>query len=89
MIVITIGAVIVASIVVSLLTFWLPDGVDDFAQEPDLEHASSSRSSRCAWTLMYFALAQGRSASTGRRTRGVLASATAAERRPDVPLSAE
>ena len=87
-IVITIGAVIVASIIVSLLTFWLPDGVDEFARSL-ISNTVVVPFIACAWTLMYFALAQGRSAAPRRRARGVLASAAAAERRPDVPLSAE
>ena len=61
-IVITIGAVIVASIIVSLLTFWLPDGVDDFARSL-ISNTVVVPFIACAWTLMYFALAQGRSAA--------------------------
>ena len=59
-IVITIGAVIVASIIVSLLTFWLPDGVDEFARSL-ISNTVVVPFIACAWTLMYFALAQGRS----------------------------
>jgi hypothetical protein len=62
-IVITIGAVIVASIVVSLLTFWLPDGINEFARSL-ISNTVVVPFIACAWTLMYFALAQGRSAAT-------------------------
>jgi hypothetical protein len=61
-IVMTIGAVIVASIIVSLLTFWLPDGVDEFARSL-ISNTVVVPFIACAWTLMYFALAQGRSAA--------------------------
>ena len=61
-IVITIGAVIVASIIVSILTFWLPDGINDFARSL-ISNTVVVPFVACAWTLMYFALAQGRSAA--------------------------
>ena len=61
-IVITIGAVIVASIIVSLLTFWLPDGLDEFARSL-ISNTVVVPFMACAWTLMYFALVQGRSAA--------------------------
>jgi hypothetical protein len=61
-IVITIGAVIVASIVVSLLTFWLPDGINEFARSL-ISNTVVVPFIACAWTLMYFALAQGRTAA--------------------------
>ncbi len=61
-IVITIGAVIVASIIVSLLTFWLPNGIDEFARSL-ISNTVVVPFIACAWTLMYFALAQGRSAA--------------------------
>ncbi len=60
-IVMTIGAVIVASIIVSILTFWLPDGIDDFARSL-ISNTIVVPFIACAWTLMYFALAQGRAA---------------------------
>lgn len=56
---ITIGAVIVASIIVGLLTFWLPDGVDSFVSDL-ISNTVVVPFVACAWTLMYFALAQGR-----------------------------
>ncbi|MEP7334309.1 MAG: glycerophosphoryl diester phosphodiesterase membrane domain-containing protein [Actinomycetota bacterium] len=59
---ITIGAVIVASIIVGLLTFWLPDGVDSFASDL-ISNTIVVPFVACAWTLMYFALAQGRTAA--------------------------
>ena len=59
-IVITIGAVIVASIIVGLLTFWLPDGVDSFVSDL-ISNTVVVPFVAIAWTLMYFALAQGRS----------------------------
>jgi hypothetical protein len=59
-IVITIGAVIVASIIVGLLTFWLPDGVDSFVSDL-ISNTIVVPFVAGAWTLMYFALAQGRS----------------------------
>jgi hypothetical protein len=59
---ITIGAVIVASIVVSLLTFWLPDDVDTFVSDL-ISNTLVVPFVAVAWTLMYFALAQGRTAA--------------------------
>jgi hypothetical protein len=59
---ITIGAVIVASIIVGLLTFWLPDGVDSFVSDL-ISNTVVVPFVAVAWTLMYFALAQGRSAA--------------------------
>ena len=57
---ITIGAVIVASIIVGLLTFWLPDGFDSFVSDL-ISNTVVVPFVAVAWTLMYFALAQGRS----------------------------
>jgi hypothetical protein len=62
-IVITIGAVIVASIIVGLLTFWLPDGVDSFVSDL-ISNTLVVPFVAVAWTLMYFALAQGRTVAT-------------------------
>jgi hypothetical protein len=59
---ITIGAVIAASIVVSLLTFWLPDDVDTFVSDL-ISNTLVVPFVAVAWTLMYFALAQGRTAA--------------------------
>jgi len=59
---ITIGAVIVASIIVGLLTFWLPDGVDSFVGDL-ISNTVVIPFVACTWTLMYFALAQGRTAT--------------------------
>ena len=59
-IVITIGAVIVASIIVGLLTFWLPDGFDSFVSDL-ISNTVVVPFVAIAWTLMYFTLAQGRS----------------------------
>jgi hypothetical protein len=61
-IVITIGAVIVGSIIVSIVTFWLPGGVDDFARSL-ISNTVIIPFVACAWTLMYFALAQGSTAT--------------------------
>ena len=58
-IVITIGAVIVASIIVGLLTFWLPDGVDSFVSDL-ISNTIVVPFVAVAWTLMYFALVQSR-----------------------------
>ena len=60
-IVITIAAVIVASIIVGLLTFWLPDDIDTFASDV-ISNTLVVPFVAVAWTLMYFALAQGRTA---------------------------
>jgi hypothetical protein len=64
---ITIGAVIVASIVVSLLTFWLPDDVDTFVSDL-ISNTLVVPFVAVAWTLMYFALAQGRTAAPAAET---------------------
>ena len=61
-IVITIAAVIVASIIVGLATFWLPDDVDSFVSDL-ISNTVVVPFVACAWTLMYFALAQGRPAA--------------------------
>ena len=61
-IVITIAAVIVASIIVGLLTFWLPDDVDTFVSDV-IANTLVVPFVAVAWTLMYFALAQGRTAA--------------------------
>lgn len=59
-IVITIVAAIVANIVLTILTFWLPDGVESFVQSV-ISNTVVGPFIAVAWTLMYFALAQGRS----------------------------
>src|ERR671911_1847546 len=64
---ITIGAVIAASIVVSLLTFWLPDDVDTFVSDL-ISNTLVVPFVAVAWTLMYFALAQGRTAAPAAET---------------------
>lgn len=61
-IVITIAALIVASIIVGLVTFWLPDGVDSFVSDL-ISNTVAVPFVAVAWTLMYFALAQGRTAA--------------------------
>lgn len=61
-IVITIAAVIVASIIVGLLTFWLPDDIDTFVSDV-ISNTLVVPFVAVAWTLMYFALAQGRTAA--------------------------
>jgi hypothetical protein len=64
---ITIGAVIVASIIVGLLTFWLPDGVDSFVGDL-ISNTVVIPFVACTWTLMYFALAQDRTATPAAET---------------------
>jgi Membrane domain of glycerophosphoryl diester phosphodiesterase len=54
-IVITIAAVIVASIIVGLATFWLPDGFDSFVSDV-ISNTVVVPFVAVAWTLMYFAL---------------------------------
>jgi hypothetical protein len=54
---ITIGVLIVASIVASIATFWLPDGVDRFAQDV-ISNTVVIPFVAVAWILMYFALAR-------------------------------
>ncbi len=61
-IVMTIGAALVASIIVSILTVWLPDDVKEFVRNV-ISNTVVVPFIACAWTLMYFALAQGRSAA--------------------------
>ena len=61
-IVITIATVNVASIIVGLLTFWLPDDVDSFVSDL-ISNTLVVPFVAVAWTLMYFALAQGRTAT--------------------------
>lgn len=61
-IVITFAVGIVASIVVSILTVWLPDGVKELVRNV-ISNTVVVPFIACAWTLMYFALAQGRSAA--------------------------
>jgi len=56
-IVLTLLAVIAASIVVGLLTFWLPDGVDTFASDV-ISNTIVIPFVAVAWTLMYFTLAR-------------------------------
>jgi hypothetical protein len=58
-IVITIAVMIVAQIVVALLTFWLPDGVDTFVSDV-ISNTLVAPFFAVALTLMYFALVQGR-----------------------------
>ena len=43
-------------------TFWLPDGINEFARSL-ISNTVVVPFIACAWTLMYFALAQGRSAA--------------------------
>lgn len=61
-IVITFAVGIVASIVVSILTVWLPDDVKELVRNV-ISNTVVVPFIACAWTLMYFALAQGRSAA--------------------------
>lgn len=56
-IVITFAALIVASIIVSLLTFWLPDGVDRFVSDV-ISNTVIAPFVAVAWTIMYFTLAR-------------------------------
>jgi hypothetical protein len=60
-IVITFVAVFVARIIVAIVTFWLPDGVDSFASEL-ISNTLVGPFVAVVLTLMYFALAQGRTA---------------------------
>ena len=57
---ITLVAALVATIVVSILTIWLPDDVKEFVRNV-ISNTVVVPFIACAWTLMYFALAQGRS----------------------------
>ena len=61
-IVITFAVGIVASIVVSILTVWLPDDVKELVRNV-ISNTVVVPFIACAWTLMYFALAQGRGAA--------------------------
>lgn len=61
-IVITIAVMIVAQIVVSVLTFWLPDGFDTFVSDV-ISNTLVAPFFAVALTLMYFALVQGRTAA--------------------------
>ena len=54
-IVITIAAVIVASIIVGIATFWLPDGFDTFVSDV-ISNTVVVPFVAIAWTLMYFTL---------------------------------
>ncbi len=56
-IIITIGAVIVASLIVTIATVWLPDGVDSFVSDV-ISNTVIVPFVAVAWTLMYFALRQ-------------------------------
>jgi hypothetical protein len=56
-IVITFAVLIVASIIVGLLTFWLPDGVDRFASDL-ISNTVVSPFIAVALTMVYFALAR-------------------------------
>jgi hypothetical protein len=54
-IIITIAAVIVASLIVTILTFWLPDGFDNFASDV-ISNTIVVPFVAVAWTIMYFTL---------------------------------
>lgn len=54
-IIITIAAVIVASIIVGIATFWLPDGVDTFVSDV-ISNTLVIPFVAVAWTIMYFTL---------------------------------
>lgn len=56
-IVITIAAAIVAGIVLGLLTFWLPDGVDTFVSDV-VSNTVIGPFVAISWILVYFALAR-------------------------------
>ena len=61
-IVITVLALIVASIIVGIATFWLPDGVDAFISDV-ITGTVVAPFAAVAWTLMYFQLARGETAT--------------------------
>ena len=67
-IIITIGAVIVASLIVTIATVWLPDGVDSFVSDV-ISNTVVAPFVAVAWTLMYFALAAARGGCCGRHPR--------------------
>jgi hypothetical protein len=54
-IIITVAAVIVASIIVGIATFWLPDGVDSFVSDV-ISNTIVVPFVAVAWTIMYFTL---------------------------------
>jgi hypothetical protein len=54
---ITFGVLIVASIILGIATFWLPDGVDRFVQDV-ISNTVVVPFIAVAWTMMYFALAR-------------------------------
>lgn len=56
-IVITIAALLVASIILTIATFWLPDGVEQFVRDV-ISNTVAVPFVVVAWTLMYFALAR-------------------------------
>jgi hypothetical protein len=56
-IVITFLALIVASIIVGIATFWLPDGVDRFVSDV-ISNTIVVPFVAVAWTMMYFTLAR-------------------------------
>ncbi|HZB23464.1 MAG TPA: hypothetical protein VE444_06420 [Gaiellaceae bacterium] len=61
-IVITVLALIVGSIIVGIATFWLPDGVDAFISDV-ITGTVVAPFAAVAWTLMYFQLARGETAT--------------------------
>ena len=61
-IVITIAAALVANIILSILLFWLPDAGEAFIRGV-LSNTVVAPFIVVAWTLMYFALTQGRTAA--------------------------
>jgi hypothetical protein len=62
-IIITIAAVIVASIIVGLATFWLPDGFDTFASDV-ISNTLVVPFVAVAWTIMYFTLVRLKESAT-------------------------
>jgi hypothetical protein len=54
---ISFGVLIVASIILGIATFWLPDGVDRFVQDV-ISNTVVVPFIAVAWTMMYFALAR-------------------------------
>jgi hypothetical protein len=62
-IIITIAAVIVASIIVGLATFWLPDGFDSFASDV-ISNTLVVPFVAVAWTIMYFTLVRLKESAT-------------------------
>jgi len=62
-IVITVLALIVASIIVAIATFWLPDGVDSFVSDV-ISGTVVAPFVAVTWTVMYFTLVRPTSATT-------------------------